>query len=183
MIERPIPASVLITGVYGTGKSTLAAELAEILEHRGQPFAAIDLDWLMWFLGADERVDAGEVMLRNLAAVVDNYVGVGVRFFIVAGTIREPREVEALRALLPSPMLVVRLTVPAEVIAERLRHDAGSGRLGDLQVARQDLAAGAGEGIEDIALANDGAVAGLAGRVLGWLGWADAGPSVGQSRP
>jgi hypothetical protein len=33
---------VLLTGMFGTGKST-------ILEERGAAFAAIDLDWLGWY--------------------------------------------------------------------------------------------------------------------------------------
>ena len=40
---------VLITGVYGAGKSSVAEEIADALEARGALFGAIDLDWLMWF--------------------------------------------------------------------------------------------------------------------------------------
>ena len=41
---------MLLTGVYGAGKSTLVAEIATVFEERGEPFAAIDLDWLGWFI-------------------------------------------------------------------------------------------------------------------------------------
>ena len=40
---------VLICGVYGTGKSSLAAEIAETLERHGVSYGALDLDWLTWF--------------------------------------------------------------------------------------------------------------------------------------
>jgi adenylylsulfate kinase-like enzyme len=40
---------VLITGVYGAGKSSVAEEIADALEARGTRFGAVDLDWLMWF--------------------------------------------------------------------------------------------------------------------------------------
>jgi hypothetical protein len=40
---------VLITGVYGAGKSSVAEEVADALEARGARFGAVDLDWLMWF--------------------------------------------------------------------------------------------------------------------------------------
>jgi hypothetical protein len=40
---------VLITGVYGAGKSSVAEEIAHALEARGARFGAVDLDWLMWF--------------------------------------------------------------------------------------------------------------------------------------
>ena len=36
---------VLISGVYGAGKSSVTAEIAETLKHRGVPYGAIDLDW------------------------------------------------------------------------------------------------------------------------------------------
>jgi adenylylsulfate kinase-like enzyme len=39
---------VLITGVYGSGKSTVAAEIAYLLEQRRQPYALLDLDYLGW---------------------------------------------------------------------------------------------------------------------------------------
>jgi len=48
--------AVLITGLFGTGKSSLAVEIADILEKRGVPYAVIDLDWLCWATPAGERV-------------------------------------------------------------------------------------------------------------------------------
>lgn len=38
------PDGVLITGVYGSGKSSVAAEIAHVLEQRRQPYALLDLD-------------------------------------------------------------------------------------------------------------------------------------------
>jgi adenylylsulfate kinase-like enzyme len=37
---------VLITGVYESGKSSVAAEIAYLLEQRGEPYALLDLDYL-----------------------------------------------------------------------------------------------------------------------------------------
>jgi hypothetical protein len=42
-------AGVLISGAFGTGKSSTAEEMATILEARGLAYAAMDLDWLAWF--------------------------------------------------------------------------------------------------------------------------------------
>ena len=39
---------VLITGVYGAGKSSVAAEIAYLLQERRQPYALLDLDFLGW---------------------------------------------------------------------------------------------------------------------------------------
>lgn len=41
--------AVLITGVYGTGRTSVCEELAERLESAGVAYGAIDLDWLGWF--------------------------------------------------------------------------------------------------------------------------------------
>ena len=40
------PQAVLITGLFGTGKSSVAIEMADVLEQRGLRYAVIDLDWL-----------------------------------------------------------------------------------------------------------------------------------------
>jgi len=40
--------SVLLTGVYGSGKSSVAEEIAYLLEQRGEPYALLDLDYLGW---------------------------------------------------------------------------------------------------------------------------------------
>ena len=49
-------AGVLISGAFGTGKSSIAEEMATVIEGRGLAYAAIDLDWLAWFdTGRDEE--------------------------------------------------------------------------------------------------------------------------------
>ncbi len=61
---------VLITGVYGSGKSSVAAEIAYLLEQRGEPYALLDLDYLRWAgTGGSDRLGEFRLMLRNLAAV------------------------------------------------------------------------------------------------------------------
>ena len=37
---------VLLTGVYGSGKSSVAEEIAFLLEQAGAPYALLDLDYL-----------------------------------------------------------------------------------------------------------------------------------------
>src|SRR6516225_9812751 len=70
--------AVLITGAYGAGKSTVAQEIAYLLEQRRQPYALLDLDFLGWG-GVDFDDDAAgfSLMLRNLAAVASNYRDAG----------------------------------------------------------------------------------------------------------
>jgi hypothetical protein len=52
------PEAALITGVFGSGKSTVLAEAADLLEVGGLPFAAVDVDWLGWALTAADASTA-----------------------------------------------------------------------------------------------------------------------------
>jgi adenylylsulfate kinase-like enzyme len=77
---------VLITGVYGAGKSSVAEEIADALEARCARFGAVDLDWLMWFgVPGVESENLRRVFLANLAAVVANYRDAGVIYFVLPG--------------------------------------------------------------------------------------------------
>jgi hypothetical protein len=95
------------------------------------------------------------MMLRNLAALVGNYLAVGVRFFVLAKAVRDAAELEDLRAGLSMPLKVVRLTVPLAEIEERLSRDPTTGRRDDLREAAGWVAASSGVGIEDLAVTND----------------------------
>jgi hypothetical protein len=163
---------VLIAGVYGAGKSAVAAEIAETLERRGVSYGALELDWLTWFEvpGMDDA-DARDVHLANVATVVGNYRNFGVRHFVLAGFVRDKDEVRALETAAAVPLSVVRLEVPHEEIARRLRSDPTSGRRDYLQVAAQWLADSVGVGFEDLAIANLGPIQNVASEIIEWLGW------------
>ena len=166
------PQGVLISGAYGTGKSSVVEEMAGLLENVDAPYAAIDLDWLLWF---DADVDDREqVFLANLAAVVGNYLGAGVRWFMMAGAVRDETALAALRGTVPFPLRVVRLTVPFPEIEARLGSAVTAGRANDLRVAGEWIAAATGEGIEDVAVGNDRPIAETAAEVMAWLGWPGA---------
>jgi hypothetical protein len=73
-MERHKTEGVLLTGVYGSGKSSVAAEIAYVLEQRGKPYALLDLDYLSWAGdGNTDRASEFGLMLENLAAVTLNY--------------------------------------------------------------------------------------------------------------
>ena len=52
--------------MYGSGKSSVAAEITYLLEQRDQPYALLDLDYLGW---VSDHAIGYRMMLRNLAAV------------------------------------------------------------------------------------------------------------------
>lgn len=163
---------VLICGVYGTGKSSLAAEVAETLERRGVSYGALDLDWLTWFdVPGMDRHAARDVYLGNVASVVRNYRAVGVRHLVMAGSVRDRGEVRALEAAAEIPLRVVRLEVPLQEITRRLRPDPTTGRRDDLAVAAQWLADSIGVGVEDLSVPNLGSIQEVASTIIDWLGW------------
>jgi adenylylsulfate kinase-like enzyme len=163
---------VLITGVYGSGKSTVAAEIAYLLEQRRQPYALLDLDFLGW--GVNYRYDEAAgfgLMLRNLAAVASNYREAGISVFVMAYLVSGHEELRGIREAVGVPLRVVRLSLPLPHIEQRLAADVTTERQEELREAARQIAAGAGVGIEDVVLANDRPVGIVAQQVMTWLGW------------
>ncbi len=159
-MERRGTDGVLLTGVYGSGKSSVAAEIAYVLEQQGKPFALLDLDYLSWAGdGNGDRASEFGLMLKNLAAVTLNYRRAGIRFFVLAYFVRSRAEVQEVRAIFGSPLRVVRLTVPLPSIEQRLAHDVTSGRRDDLRAAAVSIATAEGVGVEDVAISNDRPIA------------------------
>jgi len=163
---------ILLTGVYGAGKSSVAAEIAYLLEQRGEPYALLDLDYLSWAgTGAEDRAAEFALLLQNLAAVAANYRRAGIERFVLAYFVRTRGEARGLRDALGLPLRVARLTVPLPVIEARLASDVTSGRADDLREASSSVAAAVGAGVEDVTISNDRPVGEVAQDVLTFLGW------------
>ena len=166
---------VLLTGVYGAGKSSVAEEIAYLLEQRGEPDALLDLDYLSWAgTGTGDRAAEFGLLLQNLTAVTANYRRAGIRLFVLAYFVRSPGEVAGVREALGLPLRVVRLTVPLPAIERRLAGDVTSGRRDDLRAAAASIATAEGAGVEDVAIANDRPVGVVARNVMTFLGWLQA---------
>ncbi len=163
---------VLIAGVYGSGKSSVAAEIAYLLEQRRQAYALLDLDFLGWGVdySDDEAAGFGR-MLRNLAAVVANYREAGISVFVLAYFVADQDELRGIQEAVGVPLRVVRLSVPLADIEQRLAADVTTERQKELREAAQQIAAGAGAGVEDVVVANDRPVGIVAQQILTWLGW------------
>jgi adenylylsulfate kinase-like enzyme len=165
------PQAVLITGVYGSGKSSVAAEIADILEKRAAPYALIELDYLAWANVPGAGYDDPRLLLANLASVRRKFVRAGVRQFVLAGFVRDESALEQIRVALGMPARVVRLEVPLDEIERRLASDVTSGRKDDLREAREQLARSQGVGVEELGVANDRPVRVVAMEILEWLAW------------
>jgi thymidylate kinase len=163
---------VLITGVYGSGKSTIGAEIAYLLEQRRQPYALLDLDFLGWGGATFDNHAAGSpLMLRNLAAVASNYRDAGITTFVLAWFVRDHGALRRVREAAGVPLRVVRLSVPLPDIERRLAVEATTERQDDLREAAASIAAAEGEGVEDVVVANNRPVPVVAQEVMTWLGW------------
>ncbi len=171
MLQIDTPRAVLITGPFGVGKSAVAAEIANILEGE-VAYAAIDLDWLMWYDDgrSEGHSDATTAMLaRNLAGVVANYREAGVLLFVLAGSVRAADELGALRAAVRMPMIVVRLQAPLAEIERRLATDVTTGRQDDLRRTREWIAAGEVTDFEDFVVENEGPIRDVARSIIALL--------------
>jgi hypothetical protein len=163
---------VLLTGVYGSGKSSVAEEIAYLLEQAGEPYALLDLDYLSWAgTGTGDRAAEFGLMLQNLAAVTANYRRAGILLFVLAYFVRRPGEVQGVREALGLPLRVVRLAVPLSDIERRLASDVTSGRRDDLREAAVSIAAAEGAGVEDVVISNDRPVGVVARDVMTFLEW------------
>jgi Adenylylsulphate kinase len=163
---------VLVTGVYGSGKSSVAEQIAYLLEQRGERYALLDLDYLSWAgTGIGNRASELALMLQNLAAVAANYRRAGIRRFVLAYFVRSPYEVRAVRQALGLPLRVVRLTTCLPEIERRLAADVTSGRRDDLAEAAASIAVGEGTGVEDVVISNDRPIQDVARDVVAFLGW------------
>jgi adenylylsulfate kinase len=163
---------VLLTGVYGSGKSSVAAEIAYLLEQRGEPYALLDLDYLSWAGdGASDRASEFGLMLENLAAVAANYRRAGIGLFVLAYFVRSAGEVRGVREALGLPLRVARLTVRLPEIERRLAGDVTSGRRDDLRASAASIAAAEGTGVEDVVIGNDRPIGVVARDVMTFLGW------------
>jgi RimJ/RimL family protein N-acetyltransferase len=166
--------AVLITGLFGTGKSSVAVEIADVLEKRGLPYAVVDLDWLCWGSAGGGEGAEHRMMLANLAPVVANYLDAGVRSFVLARSLRTGEELATLRStLLPMDLRVVELVVPFDEIERRLGSDVTAARTDDLRDARGWHAAGDGTGFGDLAVENDRPLREVADEIVRLLGWLD----------
>jgi len=162
------PEGVLITGVFGSGKSSVAAEITYLLEQQDELYALLDLDYLGW---VGDHATGRAMMLRNLAAVAPNYLALGVTTFVVAYFVRDHSTLRGIKEALGVPLRIVRLSVPLQDIEQRLAADVTSGRRDDLRDAAASIAASEGVGVEDLVIRNVRPVSQIAHEVMAWLGW------------
>ena len=167
--------AVVLTGVYGSGKTTTAIEIVDRLDALGVPSAAIDVDWLGWYAAPGDptstttRVSPSPTSRRCARPTSTRASG----SFVLAWRVPDAAQLARLRGVLRMPLTVVRLEAPLDVIERRLAHDPNASRADDLRVAASDIAAAGEDGrpVGDITVSADRPVADVADDVLARLGW------------
>jgi adenylylsulfate kinase-like enzyme len=163
--------ALLLNGTVGSGKTSVAAAVGDLLRERDEPHAVLDLDALRqaWPSPPGDRFNT-TILLANLRAVSANVRAAGARSLVLAGVVETAADREALARAVGVPLTVVRLTADLDLVKARLRsrhrddpdglrwHLARSGELADLLAAA---------GVEDHVVDTTGAsVPAVAARVL-----------------
>ena len=131
----PVPTLVL-TGPVGSGKSTVAAEIDDVLAELKVPNAAVDLDALVWQWPSTSRWN-NDLLFENLASLWPNYQAHGATHLILARVLEDRAELDCYRAAVPGAEITVcRLTTPEPLRLQRLRERMPPGPSRDWHLAR-----------------------------------------------
>jgi KaiC/GvpD/RAD55 family RecA-like ATPase len=136
--QRPV---LLLTGLPGSGKTSVAIEAGSVLEALGRTYAVVDLDWLAWFdTGPGQTASAvHSMLLRNLRSVLANYAALSLDCVVLTRAIRTQHELDSLRAVVGPSTTVVELVLPVDEIARRLGDDVTAARADDLREVEEWL--------------------------------------------
>ena len=172
--QRVVVPTLLISGTTGVGKSTVAAEINDVLADLKVPNAAVDLDALVWQWPSTSEWN-GDLMFENLASLWPNYQARGVTRLILARVLEDRTELARYRAAVPGAEITVcRLTAPEAVRLRRLHERMPPGPSRDWHLGRTvELEHILGQhACEDFAVENDDRpVRDVALEVLVRAGW------------
>lgn len=172
------PRALLLTGVAGVGKSTVADAIGGILTATGLATAVVDADALAQFGPPPTRGFHDHLKCANLAAVWPNYRAAGARFVVVSAAI----DSASLRdryagSLAGCAVQTVRLIAPTDTIRDRLHgRDNGPKLARHLTTLADQEARLSAIALEDFTVANDRPITVVAREVITRAGWlAEAG--------
>jgi hypothetical protein len=128
--------TLLITGTTGAGKSTVAAEISDVLADLRVPNAAVDLDALVWQWPSTSEWNS-DLMFENLASLWPNYQAHGATRLVLARVLEDRGELDRYRAAVPGAEITVcRLTAPESLRIDRLEGRMPPGPSRDWHVGR-----------------------------------------------
>ncbi|MEU8185425.1 GNAT family N-acetyltransferase [Micromonospora sp. NPDC049044] len=170
--------ALLLTGVGGVGKSTVADALGRALTAAGHVTAVVDTDMLAQFGPPPNVGPAGgqlydELKCANLASVWTNFRAAGARFVVVSAVIDSAAQRERyVQSLADCDVQVVRLIADGDTVRTRLRQrDTGSKLEQHLRALDKHEHSPPETAVEDFTVTNDSAPAEVATGILVRADW------------
>jgi adenylylsulfate kinase-like enzyme len=176
MIPSEPPRALLITGTVGSGKTSTADALGDLLTGAGVRNAVIDLDWLCrsWPTPPGDPFNFA-MTLRNLRDVARNYLEAGASRLVLAGVVESRAERRRYEETVGAELTVCRIRVALPTVHRRLarRHEGDDAdlrwhveRSGELDPILEAAK------VEDVVVeAADRPVTAVAAAVLDAVGW------------
>lgn len=165
---------LLVTGTVGSGKTTLAYEIGDLLSEMKVGNAVLDLDALTAQWPPSSRWNA-DLMFENLALLWPNYRAHGATHLVLAHVLEDVTEKARYCAAVPGAVLtIVRVLAPEHLRLERLTRRMPPGPALDWHLRRtvELEAILAQAAFEDFAVENgQRAIRTLAQEVLRLAGW------------
>jgi adenylylsulfate kinase len=128
--------TLLVTGTVGAGKSTVAAEINDMLAELRLPNAAVDLDALTWQWPPSSEWNS-DLMFENLAALWPNFKARGVTHLVLAAVLEDRADLDRYRSAVPGAEITVcRLVTPEADRIERLQRRMPPGASRDWHIQR-----------------------------------------------
>jgi predicted kinase len=173
--------ALLLTGVAGVGKSTVADAIGGVLTAAGLVTAVIDTDALAQFGPPPEPGEGrptsfyDHLKCLNLAAVWANYQAAGARFVVVsAGIDSVPLRSEYAGGLAGCEVQMVRLIAATDTVRKRLQDRDSEAKLErHLRMLAEEEAGHEAAAIEDFTVRNDRPAAVVAREIIARAGWID----------
>lgn len=174
-MQRDVIPTVLVTGTVGSGKTSVADEIAVLLNEQDLRFALLDLDWLCQaYPPPPDDLHRTGLMFKNLGAVWPNFRERGIDYLILAHVLEQRQDLDRYTEAIPeADITVVRVVAPPELIAARLkRREVGSMHEHMMKLTAEVTALLDAAGVEDFSVTNDDRpVSVVAKEVMTRLGW------------
>jgi len=174
LIVTHIPV-MLITGPIGVGKTSVAAEVSELLDHAKVAHGMVDIDSLRWcYPRPPQDPFRIELAMKNLVAVWNNFQAFGAKRLVLADVLETRDHLERYHKAVPgAEIFVVRLHATLSTLTQHVQQrEIGSALTRHLQRAAELTALMERNHVEDMLVDIEGkTVTNIAQEILTHSNW------------